>query len=390
MLGRTRSDALDVEDIGAVFREVLEDAPTLRHPNGVAFFKYDDVVEARRNPVITRAPMPGGPGMGMRGLLIPFDLEGDEHRKFRRLLDPLLAPRAIAYLEPEVRALADELIDGFAEAGEVDFYEAFALPMPCVIFLRLLGLPRADFPFLRRVEEDILHNGATTAEEHNEIAIAAGDRLRAYLIDELDRREREATPREDLIGRFLSFEVDGERLSRDQILNVIHMFVVAGLDTVTATLSCIVAWLARHPAERDQLVARPELIPGAIEELMRDQTPVPFERAGIAAVDTEIAGVAIAAGQSVGVCLGTANQDPHVFDDPARIDFERPNNRHLGFSSGVHRCLGSHLARLEMRVALETLHRRIPNYSMDPGKEAVYRREGVRTVRPLPLVFPPS
>ena len=152
----------------------------------------------------------------------------------------------------------------------------------------------------------------------------------------------------------------------------------------------MVDWLARHPAERDRLVADPSLLPSAIEELMRVHTPV-LAGSRHATADFEIGGVEVKAGDQLTVVWAAADMDPDVFPEPTPVDFERPNNRHIAFASGFHRCLGSHLARLELRVAMETLHRRIPDYRLDPNRPPGYQNAApVRCVDPLPLVFTPA
>ena len=239
-------------------------------------------------------------------------------------------------------------------------------------------------PFLLWVKNGIIR---PTDVEHQQ---AAGPKLIEYLYAELDRREAETEPRDDLIGGFLTAEVDGHRLTREDVIDITFLLVLAGLDTVTASLSCMVDWLARHPAERDRLVADPALLPQAIEELMRVMTPV-VAGSRHATADFELDGVEVKAGDELRVVWAVADMDPDVFPEPTTVDFERANNRHIAFASGFHRCLGSHLARLELRVALETLHRRIPDYRPDPDQAPGYLNTTVvRCVDPLPLVFTPA
>jgi cytochrome P450 len=179
--------------------------------------------------------------------------------------------------------------------------------------------------------------------------------------------------------------VDGVQLSRHDILDICFLFLIAGLDTVTATLDCMVAFLAQHPEHRQQLVDDPSVIPSAIEELLRWETPV-MGVVRVAMVDTELGGCPVAKGDSVMALLGSANCDEAEMADAGEVRFDREVNKHLAFGGGVHRCLGSHLARLELRVALREWHRRIPNYSLADDTTLIYT-PGIRSIDYMPLVF---
>ncbi len=353
--------------------------------NTLELTRYDDVVAVTRrrdvHSIDPDAAALAAIALGAGRPLIPLMLDGEQHTQYRKLLDPLFAPKHVARLEPVIRNLAETLIDTFASDGEVEFYSAFCEPLPSQIFLSQLGLPLDDVAFLLWVKDGIIR---PVDDEHR---TTAGPKLIEYLEAELDRRAATTETRDDLIDEFLAAEVDGHRLTRDDVVDITFLLVLAGLDTVTSSLSCMVDWLARHPHERDRLVADPSLVPSAIEELMRVQTPV---AAGSrhATADFEIDGVEVKAGDELRVVWAAADMDPDVFPEPTRVDFERPNNRHIAFASGFHRCLGSHLARLELRVALETLHRRIPDYRLDPSRPPGYQNTApVRCVEPLPLLF---
>jgi cytochrome P450 len=392
MIGYEPNGSFDVADAQSLLERMRRETPVVRWEMGVGFFTMDDVVAAGRDPAIVSTNPDTGVvvGMGSREPLIPLHVDGDVHRRFRKLLDPLLAPRRVAPLDAEIRKLADELIDGFVGDGRVEFHDAFAVPLPSTIFLRLFGMPLEDVDFLVAMKDRILKNEATTFDEHEVIANEAGDRLRAHLRARLAERRLETTPRDDLIGSFMSCELDGDRLSDDEIVNIMHLFTIAGLDTVTSSLTCIVGWFARHPEERARVVADPTLLPAAIEELMRYESPVPSGGVRWAAADTEVNGVPIRRGEMVYLCWGSANLDPATFTAPLAVDLERDVNRHIAFAAGTHRCLGSHLARLELRAAIDQLHRRIPDYRIVPGEEPRYEFAGVRQVRHLPLTFPPG
>ena len=184
---------------------------------------------------------------------------------------------------------------------------------------------------------------------------------------------------------FLNTEMDGSRLTRADILDICFLFLIAGLDTVTDSLTCFFAFLAQNPAHRTQIVDDPSVIPAAVEELLRWESPVPgVPRMAVA--DTEVAGCPVKAGTLMMVSIGAANVDPVQFGDPMTVRFDRASNPHIGFGGGVHRCLGSHLARRELRVMLREWHKRIPDYSLKSGSELHYAR-GLRSVENLELVW---
>ncbi len=393
ILAFEKNGAIDIAEPQQLFEELLAECPRpVRWEQGVAFFRFADVLEATRNPaVISNDPHTGRPmGMGSEEPLIPLNIDGPEHRTFRRLLDPLFAPRAVAHLEPAIRASAHTLIDGFVDRGEVEFHDEFAVPLPGTMFLNMFGLPLEDLDFLEECKDGCIKTGASDMLEAHRLAVVSGNRLREYLSAELDRREEDGSRRDDLLSLLMTFEVDGQRLTRNQLLNVMHLFMIAGLDTVTASLTCIVSWFARHPEEQQRVRSQPDLLPSAIEELMRFENPVLTGGPRYAVTDTEIAGVPVKAGDKVDVCWTTANLDADQFPDPLTVDLTRPGNRHIAFASGIHRCLGSHLARLELRTAVGVLHERLERYSITPGKSPVYCHEGVRAATYLPLVFEPS
>jgi cytochrome P450 len=195
--------------------------------------------------------------------------------------------------------------------------------------------------------------------------------------------ERRARPGEDLISRFLDAEVEGERLSHEDIVDTCFLLLVAGLDTVSASLDCMMLYLAGHPVQRQELVADPSLIPNAVEELLRWESPV-ITVARFATVDTEISGCPVHKGQVVMALLGAANTDSEEVDDPTVVRWDRRVNRHMAFGRGIHRCLGANLARLELQIALREWHSRIPDYGLSDSFEPEFLTS-IRSLRSLPL-----
>ena len=209
--------------------------------------------------------------------LIPLQIDPPEHKKYRKILDPIFAPREMALIAEPVAQLANDLIDGFIDRDDVDFAREFSIPFPSLVFLTLLGLPLDQLPRFLTMKDGIIRPAQVTgtlwgSEEMQAYQQKTADSIYEYFEEVLD--EREAERRDDLLSRFLDVEVDGEKLKRTEILDICFLFLIAGLDTVTATLDCMFAYLAQHPEQRQRLVDDPSVIPAAIEELLRWETPV--------------------------------------------------------------------------------------------------------------------
>lgn len=366
-----------------VFRQ---DPPGMLGDGGtVMLFRHADVETALRDPNrFSSAFGVGAAGLGNDRPLIPLQIDPPDHKKYRVLLDPLFAPQRMALLEDDIAALVNELIDGFVDRGECEFNNEFAVPMPCIVFLRLLGLPVADLDVFIRLKDGIIRGGGETDfEKQGEVRSAAGKECYDYFNAVLDEREKQR--RDDMLSQFLDAEVDGQTLTREEILDICFLFLIAGLDTVTDSLTCYYHTLAQRPDLRQRIIDEPAVIPAAVEELLRWETPVPGV-VRVATQDFEISGCPISAGDSVMLSLGSANTDDQAFEHADQIDFDRDANRHYAFGGGIHRCLGSHLARRELRVALREWHRRIPAYHIAEGAELEWAPL-LRQVEHLPLVF---
>jgi cytochrome P450 len=318
--------------------------------------------------------------------LIPLSVDPPRHLKYRKVLDPIFAPKQMDAIEGDVTERVNHFIDAFIDRGECHFTHEFAEPFPSSVFLGLMGLPWDELDTFMRLKDGILRPGTIEMEPEERLQVQRdiGQELYAYFDRILDERLDE--PRDDILTRFNNAEIDGERLTRDEILDICYLFFIAGLDTVTDSLSCFFAFLAQHPDHRRQLVEHPELIPSAVEELLRWETPVP-NVPRVAKSACPVAGHSIPEGTFVLVNVGAANVDPAEFPDAMEVRFDRDVNRHLAFGGGVHRCLGSHLARRELRVTLREWHRRIPDYGLKPGLELRYA-PGLRLVENLELVWP--
>jgi cytochrome P450 len=348
--------------------------------------RYEDVRHVLRHPEIFSSDIVAV-DIGQDRPLIPLQVDPPDHAKYRRVIDPTLGPREIAPLEDEVRALVNELIDGFVDRGEVDAHAEFTMPLPCTVFLQMCSLPLRDLDRFLGWKDGIIRPDTLDPDEAAAIRRATGAEMYAYFGDALD--EREDAGGSDLLSRFFTSEVDGRRMSREEMLDICYLFILGGLDTVTSTLDCSLAYLADHPEHRRALAADPTLVPAAVEELLRLHTPV-MQVLRAVAQPTELHGVRMAPGDTVMVMLGAADTDPSEFGEAADdFSVDREANRHLAFGGGPHRCLGSHLARLELRVALEEWHRRIGDYHVAPGVELDYS-PGIREIARFPLVIEPA
>jgi cytochrome P450 len=368
-----------------MYKALRESTPVFRSPQAVVLSRLADIEMALKHTELFSSNM-DAIDLGNVRPLIPLQIDPPEHAKYRRILDPLFTPREMARREPRVTELVNEMIDRFADRGECDFHAEFAVPLPCTVFLQLLGLPLEDLDQFLVWKDGVIRpeGGALTFEERR--AATAPVALQIYDYFERAIDDHIANPRDDVLSAMIAADVAGQPLSREELLDICFLFLIAGLDTVTDSLDCFFVYLARHPDHRRQLVEQPDILPNAIEELLRWETPVP----GIARVamqDVEVGGCPISKGERVSPLLGAANTDPAEFPDPEVVDFARNPNRHRAFGGGPHRCLGSHLARMELRVALREFHRRIPDYEIKPGVVLKYTT-GLRSVETLPLTFP--
>lgn len=312
---------------------------------------------------------------------IPETLDGSEHYQWRQQLGPLFSPRAMTRLDESVRQRAVELIEEIAQKDSCDFMADFAFQYPTSIFLELMGLPREDLDQFMQWEDDILH-GTGSAEDILERQAAAMGAVNAYFAQVIAARRID--PGDDLISSALGFEIDGQPVSDADMGSFCLLMFMAGLDTVSATLGLSFYHLARHPDDRQRIVDDPELIPTAIEEFIRAYAIVVPARK--ATRDTEIAGCPIKAGEMIALPMNMATRDENEFEGATSVQIDRTPNRHIGFGAGPHRCLGSHLARRELRIAMEEWHKRIPEYRLADGAEP--REAGnMLGINEVPLVW---
>lgn len=348
--------------------------------------RYEDVKFALRHPEIFSSDI-NAVDIGQDRPLIPLQIDPPDHAKYRRVMDPQLGPGAIAYLEADTRKLVNEIIDAFIERGTCDIHGEFSVPLPATVFLQITGLPMGQLEQFLTWKDNIIRPAVLDMDEAAAIRKETGAAIYDYFGRVID--ERTADPGDDVISRFIHAEIDGEKMTRDEILDISYLFILGGLDTVTSTLDCSIAYLAAHPERRQQLVDDPSLIPNAVEELLRRETPV-MQVLRVVKQPHEMHGIHMKPGDHVMVMIGAADTDAGEFGhDANELVFDREVNRHLAFGGGPHRCLGSHLARLELNIALEEFHKRIPEYSIAEGAQLDYS-PGIREIANLPLVFAPG
>jgi cytochrome P450 len=319
--------------------------------------------------------------------LLPISVDPPDHVKYRKLLDPLFAPKRMDAMEGDITERVNHFIDAFVDRGTCNFTDEFADKFPPAVFLGLMGLPWEELETFLRLRDGMIRPGTSemTNAERRQFQRDTGQEVYAYFDAILDERERD--PREDLLTHFLHAECDGEQLTRHEILDICYMLMLAGLDTVADSMTCAWGFLAEHPDHRRQIVEDPEIIPNAVEELLRWNPPTPIQ-ARWARHRCTIQGMDVPAGEVVYVSMGAANMDPESVTDPLEVRFDREVNRHLSFGGGIHRCLGSHLARRELRIALREWHARIPEYGLAPGHEARFGPPPLRFIPDLQLAWP--
>jgi cytochrome P450 len=365
------------------------------------FLGYDDCRAAFRRADLLSNDFAGGDGRIGQSSVYPENSDGEAQREYRRLLDPLFSPRRMDELEDDIRAFARELLAPIAARPRCELVADFTMPFPTIIFCRLMGFPVSDHPKLMRWK-DIYLNGMTPfvarqlglvdgdGRPDREAAVQltgqTTDEIVAYLGDLLVARR--ARPEDDLISELLALaRPDGSPLGDDELVRICFNLFLGGLDTVTGMLSCIVAHFAAHPADRAAFISvmdDPDRVGTAVEELARFESIVSIPRKVTA--DCPFRDADLREGDIVQLNTVAAGRDEARFPGADRIDLARSPNPHLAFGIGRHRCLGIHLARRELRIGLQELHRALPDYSLDPADPPVMASGAVRGLFTLPLL----
>ena len=320
-----------------------------------------------------------GPVMGEH---IMLGMDDPQHRRYRALVSSAFRQKVLAQWENElVVAVATELIDAFADRGHADLVREFNFPFPTKVISGILGLPREDYRQFQRWSTAIL-SFFTKLDE----AVRASQEVKDYMAVILAERRRE--PREDLISELAHAELDGERLSDEEIFSFLRLLLPAGVETTYRATGNMLFSLLSNPEQLTAVRADRDLVAQTIEESLRLETPL-LNITRLATRDTEVSGVPVPAGSTVMLMLAAANRDETRYAEPDQFDIHRENPKpHISFGHGPHACLGTHLARLEMRVALNLLLDRLPNLRLDPaGDDPHIRGQVFRSPTSLPVLF---
>ena len=343
-----------------------EDVAAIAYDTGN--FSSRAIIMSNFRPPRDIAPIGGSP---------PISSDPPFHHDARKLLLPAFTKTAIARLEPATRAFCHSLIDQFGAAETVDAARDYAQHIPVRVIADMLGFPPEDGPQFREFVNDLLE-GINLESEEREARIG---RLFDYLLEQVhDHLDR---PREDLTTYLLEAEIFGQKLTADHVVGTMALLLIAGIDTTWSAIGSSLWHLARVPGDRRRLVAAPELLPTAMEEFLRAYAPVTMAR--LVTGDVTWRGVDMKADDWILLSFPAANRDPAQFERAGEVVVDRAVNRHAAFGLGIHRCLGSHLARMELRVALAAWLERVPEFSLaDPGA-VTWSTGQIRGPRSLPV-----
>lgn len=326
------------------------------------------VSEVRPGPADLPAPI---------GLAPPITSDPPFHALARRLLLPAFGPKAVAALEPLTRALCRELLDATAGSPEFDAALEYAQHIPLKVIIGMLGFPQEDADLFRRFIRMVLEDVSASPEARAE-QIEEGE-IDAYINDQI--ADHLAHPRDDLTTFLLNAALDGTKLAPEHVRGTMILLMIAGIDTTWSAIGSALWHLGGHDEDRRRLAAQPDLVPTAVEELLRAYAPVTMAR--LVAKDVSLRGCSLHEGDWLLLPFPSANRDPDVFPDAAHVVLDRVDNRHAAFGLGIHRCLGSNLARMELRVALSEWMARYPDFELVDPSAVTWSAGQVRGPRTL-------
>ncbi len=309
----------------------------------------------------------------------PITSDPPFHTAARRIVLPFFSPRSVEKLEHKTRSICLELLDAIGDAPTADAAGDYAQHIPVRVISHMLGIPEEEEATFTDWAIRIFQGAATNPDDGR----AATKEILAYFEEQVEMRRRERS--DDLISFLLDADLEGDPLTQKHILGTCFLLLMAGIDTTWSGIGASLWHLATHRDDRDRLVAEPELIPTADEEFLRAYSPVTMAR--VATQDTEIGGCPVHAGDRVLLNFPSGNRDPEKFGQPDEVIIDREQNRHFAFGIGIHRCLGSNVARMEMRVAIESWLERFPRFELAPDAEVRWGGAQVRGPREVPVVL---
>jgi len=350
--------------------------------------RYDDVLEATQNNALFSSQQVNAFDPNLpEGYFVPNQMDQPEHTLYRKMLNPFFSPAAVQRLLPLAQERATALVEELRVQGGCEYNVSYAARYPTELFMALLGLPVEDGMTFLPWNEAIFNGFFDTSPA----AAAARDdalvNILAYFKEMVDdRTKRPRDPNTDLVTRIVTAEIEGEKIPYETQLNLCFTINLAGLDTTKSGLAYIMFYLANNPDVRARLVANPDLWPKAIEELIRLHCLI-IEGGRIVTADTDFHGLPMKKDDVVWLGFAAASRDPRKFENPTAFDIDRPNlHQHLSFGAGVHRCIGMHLARAEMNIALRTWHEQIPDYTV-ASTTGIIERGGQLSLKELPLAW---
>ncbi|PTR12576.1 MULTISPECIES: cytochrome P450 [unclassified Novosphingobium] len=372
----------------AIWAEMRERPGLTYNPEYGGFYyvtRYADVLKVLTNPTLfSSAHGITLPPAKVRSAHVPAEVDPPAHAEYRNLLVPLMTPARVRLMEDQVRNWVTKLLDAFQGEEKVEFFRAFARSLPVHVALDFLGLPQEDGLILEPLVDE-LHEEVATG-----VRTGAADRLTQYARSIVESRKDVVTdPDADVVSSVLLGKKFGEPLTVDEQISMFRLFLVGGFDTASMALAAAVWWLAQHPEDFERLREHPELIDSMSEDAVRFSSPATYLRREVTQ-DIELGGTQLQAGDQVLVCFGAANRDPAKFSEPDRILLDRKPNVHVGFGAGNHRCVGSFIAKLEMRLALEEMLKRYKHIALDESQPVLYSHGLNQGIVSLPLLLVPA
>jgi len=309
-------------------------------------------------------------------------MHGKQHHDHRSLVAKAFRQSALAQWEPEViDPICDQLVDEFKNDGQADLVKAVTFEFPTRVTAALLGLPQEDLEMFRRLSLDLI-----SIMDDLEAGFNASVELGTYFQDQVDQRR--STMTDDVIGDLVAAEIDGEKLTDEAIISFLRLLLPAGLETTYRSSGNLLQLLLTHPDQLDAVRQDRDLIPAAIEEGIRYETPLVLVARNTTR-DVEMHGITIPEGASITLCMGSANRDEKRWTDPDKFDIHRPRRAHISFAGGIHSCLGMHLARIETKAMLNSLFDRVTDLQLVPGDDSEIVGMPFRSPGSLPVTFQP-